>query len=673
MIYPKRRSYSAPDSYVLGGGMLHGMEDSGRADQSMDVAALAQNMWRDSAGSAAKRSGFRLAEQRGFDGKVVWQEKCGEYEYTYYISSEGGKLRRAKGSDYAERAVEWAKCLWLADKLYMFTPQLWLVAESTGRCTHVSKNGGGYTDDWTGDLYGWSDVSLLSIPLIRSGTSPTGRGLAVLPPNILTPLVTESFVYTESDREAGRNRFCLALRPRVVGSLPTESDGTHDSLSAADQERRTTTLNGSAWVDVRLRKTDSYGNEAYYWERRLWTYLDNLNSDECAFWLSGIQNTDLAYDGDDNVRITYYRTEADFVSDVQMVLNAAAFTTFGVDGFKDRLFAAVGGRVYYSGMDDGLYFGTLQYFDLGSSQIKLLCGNDTTMYAFSDGGAWQIRGKAGGTAGEYVLDAAFAVSNCLPCPPPVSESCVIAGGELLYFSAEGVCAVTPSGVLDERCVQVRSGRISGLLKQENGTNVRLFAHGDYVYILGEKAVYLLDTQRKVKVSDNAHSTHGYEAYYWTGLQADCFVKRENLSFYREGDLYVFTNGESEEDYHDEYLVNGQIVTAPICAVWQTPLVVQPSRCGCFYSLILKCRARTAVRCYVETERGDWQKLGDYDGSLCSFAYQPMRYGQWCYRALAPYVRRRRLSLHHRRGIRLRLENDVYDQPWQMDTFMLEYK
>ena len=673
MIHPKRHSFSAPSSYILGGGELHGMEDSGRGNQPIDVAALAQNMWRDSAGCISKRPGFRLEKKRTFPGRVVWQEVFGDYEYTYYISSLGGKLRRTKGSEYSERSVEWAKCLLYIDKLYIFTPGMWLVAEQNGMCTQISKNGGGYINSWTEEIYGWSHVSLLTIPVIRSGTSPTGKGLAVLPPNILTPFVTESFVYTQSDSQAGRNRFCLALRPRVLGNLPVESDGTHDQLSVSDQVIRATTLNASAKVEVRLQRTDNYGNVTSYWETRIWSYLDNINTSDAAIWLSGIQNMALCYDGDDNVRITYYRPEKEFVSAVQTLLSASAFTAFGVDGFKDRLFAAVGGRVYYSGMDDGLYFGTLQYFDLGGSQIKMLCGNDTTMYALSDSGAWQIKGNEGGTAGEYVLDAAFAVSNCLPCPAPTSDDCIIAGGELLYFSDAGVCAVTPSGVLDERCVQVRSGRIAGLLSNESGENVRLFAHGDYVYISGEKGIYLLDTQRKVKVNNNAHSTHGYEAYYWTGLRPECFVKREFLCFYCEGNLYRLQDGIYESDYHDEYFKDDKLSTSAISAVWQTSLIANPSRCGHFYGLLLKFRFRTAVRCFAETDRGDWQQMMDYDGSFSGFAYQAFRYGQWSYQPFVPYAHRHRLPLRHRRGVRLRFENDSYDQSWHLDTLIFEYK
>ncbi|MBR5783218.1 MAG: hypothetical protein IKY33_03220 [Clostridia bacterium] len=666
MIYPIRRSYATPTSYVLGGQPTEGIDTSGRGDLPPSRAAMALNLRRTTDGSLCKRLGFYLKERRDIDGKVIWAKTYKNKEYLFYIGPQGGRLRRYAANAWQERAADNAHFVEIGDKAIIFTPSGWIVPGDKTLMI-VQKGFIDLSVDWTNLAYDMHlDCTDVTVPLIRAGTSTTGKGGRVLPPNLLTPLVQESFVYTDSDRSAQRNRLCLAEKPVLFGELPVEGDGTHNELTDAQKATRIATLKATCRVEVRVEENDAYGNSASRWKKRSWSHLDNISVSDGALWLSGIHNTKLAMDGDDNIRVLYCRDISS--RQTKKLLAADAFSLFGVGGVRDRLFAASGNRIYYSGLDDPLYFGELQYVDV-SADVKLLAAGESTLFALTDKGAHQITGRVESEVGEYALDAAFAVSACLPSPIPAGRDTVIAGGELLFYSRDGLCAVTPSGVLDERCIQLRSKRLQGFLQTEKPEDIRLWAQGDWLFVVG-KYVYLFDLQRRVRVEDEVNSTHGYEGYLWSGLNADCFVAENE--FYREGNLYALHTGEDNSHYHDEYLSGDRLVSQPISSLWQTVNIGNPAQCGCFYGLILQGQD-TAIRVSFLDERGVWRMLYDYDGSMTSFAYSYWKYAQFCYHCTSPAALRRRLPLHHRRSIALRFENDVYDQPLRLQTFLLEYK
>ena len=65
--------------------------------------------------------------------------------------------------------------------------------------------------------------------------------------------------------------------------------------------------------------------------------------------------------------------------------------------------------------------------------------------------------------------------------------------EVLYLTSEGVCAVTASGVMDERCAQIRSAYINRWLLEENLKDCVMTACGDFLVISNRMGrLYLLD-------------------------------------------------------------------------------------------------------------------------------------------------------------------------------------
>lgn len=671
MIFKKRRAYSAPTTYLLGGSAPEGMDASGRADLPPARAAYAENLWRIADGSVCKRPGIRLVEKCGIPGRVEWMLQYANARFYYYIGEMGGVLRRVKNGVVQERSVTDARPLKMGKRLFIFCVGAWIVVEENGITTLITADGSAVlTNDFTLAASPWSISSTVAtIPLTHAGGRPQKQGRGILPANLLIPLVSESFVYTKSDQEAKHNRFSLSFAPQVKGSLPTNADGTHGNLSDQDNAIRKATLSASARLEVRLEKTDAYGNTVSYWSKRSWSATDNINAADAAVWINSIHSAALSYDGDDNVRITYFRPA---LQETAQLLSAHTATLFGVGGLKDRIFAATGSRLYYSGMDDGLYFGSLQYMDLGE-KILLLGGQESVLTALSEHSAWRIEGQAEQQTGEYALDAFFSVLACFPSPRPYGRECIVAGNELLFYSERGVCAVAPSGVLDERNVQVRSARLWRLLQQENPECIRMATQGDRLFLAGEKGVYLFDLQRRVKVEDDAYSTHGYEGYFWSGLGAQSFMsKDEQLLFFRQGDLYTLANTGKESDYHDEYFENGELVSAPIVAVWETAPMGDVTRCGTFYGLHIATCAPCMMR--ISFKNGSlWQCLFDYDGTFSVFDYGALRYGMWNYGSVLPAGIRRAMMLRHRRTLQLRFENDITDSALRMRSFAVEYK
>ncbi len=677
--YARRRNYNAPSVYLLGGGELQGM-DTGSTVLPPERAALAENLWREADGCVCKRPGFRLQEDLQVDGKIRCVREFGGYRFIYYEKERGvAYLRREQGSIRLERRVKSPlTMLPFGDRLLILTPGEWIVVDSEGNIKALRKNGVASLNwDWDAQLnFNWNlRQSDLRVPLIRSGSSPTGKGLNLQPPNDLVPLVQESFVYTKSHQEAKRNRFCLQKRPELMGALPVDEQGTAHGITEEEKAIRVETLGLSARLEVRLLRTDAYGNTTDYWAERPWEYADNISATDAAFWIHGIHGAALAYDGDDNVRITYYVSLAEQRKKAEKILNAFCYTLYGVGGRKDRLFAATDNQIFYSAMDDPLYFSELQRVTLGEGEIgiRLLAGEDTVLTVLADTGAWRITGSAETEAGEYALDAYFSLSLRLPSPKPAGRQCVVAGGELLFYSYEGLCAVTPSGVLDERCVQIRSRRLEGLLKKESPDDIRMYAWQNYLFLAGKKGIYLLDLQRKVKVSGDAYSTHGYEGYFWPGIVADSFASGDRPAIYSEGCAYMLASGKISSDYHDEWLLEGKLQELPIAARWQSGRMIgNPGRCQWFRGLILHCDGATALRIKAEGERGE-VTLHDYSGALGEFRYGWLYYGQLYYGCQPKRVRRYPISLSHSRWLRLTLENDVPDQPFRLQTYIIEYQ
>ncbi len=677
--YARRKNYAAMPVHLSGGGALQGM-DTTAAYLPPERAALAEHLWRDEKDCVCKRPGYHPVEAMGVDGTVLEVRQFAGQRLIHYVDKTGqGWLRRQNAAMLEDRPVPTPLTfLPFGTRLLALTPGEWLVLEANGRVYALCEEGIERVDEkWDKATRAkWSiDQTLLTVPLIRCASSPTGEGLNIQPPNDLIPLVQESFVYAASHQEMRRNRFCMQYAPDILGDLPVDAEGTPEGLSDADKAVRIATLKASAILEIRQTQTDAYGNVSDKWVRRSWKYNDNISSADKAFWINDINKAALAFDGDDNVRITYFIPRSDQRDRAREILNARCYTLYGVNGRKDRLFAATENTVFYSALEDPLYCSHLQSIVLGQDEvgIRILSGEDLVLTVLADTGAWRIVGNAESEVGEYALDAYFSISLRLPCPRPMGRRCVIAGGELLFYSDQGLCAVTPSGVLDERCIQLRSRRLEGVLQQEAPEDIRMYSWKNWLLLAGQKGLYLFDLQRRIKVSGDAYSTHGYEGYCWPDITIDSFAEDAALAFYRDGWKYAFDDDPQDERFYDEYYRNGVLMREPVRARWKSGVLGwEKEGCKHVAGMTLHVGGPTAVRIVADGPGGE-HCYYDYSGAMGQFRYGKIRYGQWYYGGCPKTVCRFPLSLRHRQGWTLTISNDVPDQPFRLQTLILEYQ
>ena len=98
-----------------------------------------------------------------------------------------------------------------------------------------------------------------------------------------------------------------------------------------------------------------------------------------------------------------------------------------------------------------------------------------------------------------------------------------------------------------------------------------------------------------------------------------------------------------------------------------------TECSTFCALHVALGAPSMLRIGYQNKQGYWQTLYDYDGFYGGFHYGAVCFGGWNYGCVVAPQKRRALMLRHKRGLRLRFENDVTDSALRLKRFALELK
>jgi hypothetical protein len=265
---------------------------------------------------------------------------------------------------------------------------------------------------------------------------------------------------------------------------------------------------------------------------------------------------------------------------------------------------------------------------------------------------------------------------------------VIFDNEVVYMTRDGVCAITPTGVLDERCSQIRSAFVNYFLLKENLSACRLVNCGDFLAITnGSDTVYMLDGKQFEQSAELPFSQRQYEAYIWKLEDVSLMWSVEGKElFYSDGkNVYRQANGNQISDYSDEYgLENGNTVSKSIDAYWETPYIY----CSDFAAnkffmrvgILLDGRTapdgyaiNTDLKVYAKFDNDDWRVLKCYDGKRSIFRYAQYDYGRFTYcNKPKSYGTYNRLLHKKARSIRLRFENSNINEPVTLQGFDLEY-
>lgn len=381
--------------------------------------------------------------------------------------------------------------------------------------------------------------------------------------------------------------------------------------------------------------------------------------------------------GEDNVKIVYrYKNAQD---GFKKLYNCTCMQVFGVNGNRDRVFLSgngeCAGRVYYSHLDNPLYFCDIDYVKVGEGNTNVcsLAYYGTHLAVITDGGVYTLQG-ADGQSDAIKQDALFLIDGMFASPKPIaSEPSQIFGGEPVYLTTEGVYAVSASGILDERCASLRSSRINVFLKNENLKDCRMLTWDDYLVISnGNDRLYLLDGKQFSATDSQPYASKQYEGYVWTEICAKVLWTENGVLFFSDGQgIFAFDGG-----YGDEREAG---VLYPIDAYWETPYLygADISDYKFFDKLSVLCDsdsgADTNIKVFARFDNAPWRIIKKYDAKMRVFNYGGFDYSLFTYSDYVyNYVVATRLLHKKGRGIKLRFQNDRLGEPFTIIRFTIEY-
>lgn len=550
---------------------------------------------------------------------------------------------------------------------------------------------------------------IIPIPTIVSNALPDGGGRVLQTPNILTPFVKETFTVRQSDctrttvdQDKVCPRFQLSMKDiSLIGQDGTivdsntwmkyavENPNRLDWWYIEDEVRHLGIVGAemiAKSVRVEIQRTNEYGE--YYWS-------DTKGTTEVCFTASqdGFINTEVGaiwipdgcakaspVEGEASVRITYMRNMDKFTENLSRLIQNSAAVKYGVGGYKDRMFVAAGNRIYYSGMDDPLYFGELNYVEPCSADKSIVAmgGQGKYLYAVDDTG---VTYAIGGTVLEddsntFLADAAFVILDHVQGEKPVGNILDVFGDEFCYLSEEGLVAIRHDDFYDKRYAQNRSRMLGNELKDKELCACRF---GNFLVIGAGQKLYFLDEMQQTSLPDFKYSGKQYEIFPFSFSNEFVTALGGNdwhfQKVWAEKDkLYAYT-GTHVLEYDPELSVDkvrgGE--TYPICAQWITP----PFTLSSFYRKknILQLSLRvgevgSAVKVEyrvdgdtANTENKEWRLLRNYDGRFRVFDYGNINYGLWTYNCDIPKLQ---LIMNRRPSrkcysIQFRFTNDTTDK------------
>ena len=231
-------------------------------------------------------------------------------------------------------------------------------------------------------------------------------------------------------------------------------------------------------------------------------------------------------------------------------------------------------RDYWSAQDDPTFFGDVDYSVLGQSDARIVG------YSLLDGKLAAHKNDAAGTVfvregelvresdetGNPVYSAVFRVKNVIAGRGAIAaKSFAALGGESLFLTRSGICALTGTDLTGERYEQGRSFFLDPAIAQEERAEeaVATIYRDFYVLAFPSGNVYLLDGLQKSYQKDQPYSTFQYEGYFWDNVPARCIWEKDGRLCFgdEQGNVwYFYTEEEDPQSYND----NG----VAIAAHWQ---------------------------------------------------------------------------------------------------------
>ena len=519
--------------------------------------------------------------------------------------------------------------------------------------------------------YKYNNVSAyIPIPIIVSNASPKGGGSLLQSPNLLSPYVQETFTVTKNDLTDGEcKRFQLSMQnislydkefgiidsktwmttkeiDEVTCSVITENNQDVTLWEIIEGVRKltvkgTTILDNSVKIEV-YKKTSDAEDADYDWVP-IYPFeagtSNFVNTELGALWIPSANIGASPIEGEPNVRITYMRNYEEYRADLEKLFACTQAAPFGVGGYKDRVFLAGGNRIYYSGMDDPLYFGELCYIEPCSEDKEIMALGCQGQYLYavdSDGVTHVIAGTVTeDDTNTYLSDAAFVIADRVQGEKPTIHSALnIFGEEFCYVSEEGVVAIRHDNFYDKRYAQNRSRLLGNSIK---GKIIDATVWGNFLVLATDKELYLLDELQQTTLPDYKYSGKQYEVYPVTfedNLDV-CSIKKiwaekEKLYLtFEQEDVNMVLRYDETKSKDDFWSRNGEIV-----AEWITPpLALSSPR---FRKLIKHLHLSVgaegdAVKVEYRVDNDtEWKTHREADGRFIPFKYSNIDYGCFNY-------------------------------------------
>lgn len=273
-------------------------------------------------------------------------------------------------------------------------------------------------------------------------------------------------------------------------------------------------------------------------------------------------------DGEDNVKITAYRTVEGYADRVK---NCLSYSRYGIGG-NNRVFITRNPNYkaydWWSELNDPTYFPDLNYAVIGN--------NNTAVMGYAKLGEYQLIIKEDNQQDTTVFSRSAELSEDTVSFPvkigitgvgavsPYSFAQLI--DEPLFLARNGIYAVTSNAITYERTLQNRSFYVDARLTKEPNIEKATAVQWDNYYLIAVNGnVYLLDSRQK---SYNRNNPNGfiYECFFWNNVPANCWLS------YAGGLYFGDINGNFCKFNHDiegmsKYNDNGEAITA----IWTTKL------------------------------------------------------------------------------------------------------
>lgn len=328
--------------------------------------------------------------------------------------------------------------------------------------------------------------------------------------------------------------------------------------------------------------------------------------------------------GEDNVKITAYRTVAGYADRVN---KCRIGIQYGISAAKDRLFLSGNPDLinydWHSASDDPTYFPDTGYSNIGNVQSAIMGYSVINNYLATHKDENEL--DNGVILREGVLldnKPVFRTVNTLQGAGAIAmDSFNYLINEPLFLTRSGVYAITAQDITGEKYSQNRSFYLNGkLLEEVNLEEAFSFVYKDMYWLCLNNVAYILDGLQPMQTDKSMpYATRQYAGFYRTNLPANCMWEEA-------GNLYFGSiDGKVCEFYNDPYAQNSYNDNGePIEAIWETPDIdgklFYKNKTFRYLALRLQSAVATSVEIYVQ-KRGLWSfaKKDETKARYLSFA------------------------------------------------------